>query len=164
MGSKDSHVDIWAWHADWEADRSGYADVDTVYPNSAEDYYPFEQPGGGARPHATEQQPQEFLTGWAAGNLLSDPRRGLSASGLEASGFGTLTMRPRASQHVVARGEWCEGRWNVVLHRPLDTGGNGAALHAGDTLSLALALWDGALDDRDGQKSISIWQDLELER
>ncbi len=45
-------------------------------------------------------------------------------------------------------------------------GANAAAEAAPGTrprrLIAALAVWDGAHRDRDGQKLISIWQDLEL--
>jgi hypothetical protein len=39
----------------------------------------------------------------------------------------------------------------------------GVALVPGQTASVALAVWDGAHRDRNGQKQVSIWQDLVLE-
>jgi mono/diheme cytochrome c family protein len=164
MGTADKAVDAWLWRASWQAGAPGYADVDTAYPNMAVDLYPFEQAGGGARPHATQRQRKEFLTAHAAGNLLSDPSRAFTGSSLQAKGFGSLTMRPALSQHVSATGHWKDGRWTVVLRRPLEVGPEaGTPLAAGDTLSIAFALWDGAARDRNGQKLVSIWHDLKLE-
>jgi mono/diheme cytochrome c family protein len=180
MGSTKGTVDFWAWAADWQADRKQYADVDTRYPNMAVDEYLFEEggPGGGGngggngegerlgdRKHPTSKQSKDYLSGWAAGNLLSDPTRTLSASGLQAKGFGTLTMLPRPSQLVTGNGEWSDSRWTVVLRRPLKVPADaGSSLAAGEKLSIAFAVWDGDARDRDGQKLISIWHDLEIEK
>ena len=40
---------------------------------------------------------------------------------------------------------------------------DGVALVPGQTASVAFAVWDGAHRDRNGQKQVSIWQDLVLE-
>jgi mono/diheme cytochrome c family protein len=165
MGMADKALDVWLWRAGWAAKPGEAADVDTTYPNMAVDGYPFERPGDGPRPHAADRQDPEFLTAHAAGNQLADPSRPLSAANLEARGFGTLTMRPRTSQAVTARGDWKDGRWTVVLRRPLDPGAKGGVVVApGDGLSVAFALWDGAARDRNGQKLVSIWHDLRLEK
>jgi hypothetical protein len=164
MGATDAAVDVWLWQAGWPAEPAGFADVDTTYPNMAVDLYPFERPGNGPRPHATERQPRDFLTARAAGNLRSDPARGFSGSDIRAKGFGTVTMRPRLSQAVSAAGKWADGRWTVVLRRPLEVPADaGLPLAAGDKVSAAFAVWDGAARDRNGQKLVSIWHDLELQ-
>ena len=49
---------------------------------------------------STERQPRGFLTAWEAGNLRSDPTRVAPGGALLASGFGSLTMRPKVSQAV----------------------------------------------------------------
>jgi mono/diheme cytochrome c family protein len=165
MGGADKALDVWLWRAGWPAKPGEAADVDTTYPNMAVDSYPFERPGEGPRPHAADRQDRDFLAAHAAGNQLADPERARSAGNLEAKGFGTLTMRPRTSQAVTATAAWEDGRWTVVLRRPLDAGaGNGVRLEPGDRLSVAFALWDGEARDRNGQKLISIWHDLLLEK
>jgi DMSO reductase family type II enzyme heme b subunit len=54
----------------------------------------------------------------------------------------------------------------VVMTRPLAVASaeDGISLEPGGRASVAFALWDGGQRDRDGQKSITIWQDFELER
>ena len=164
MGGPDGSVDVWLWNAAAQADRERYADVDTAYPDMAVDQYPFEGPTDGPRAHPTGRQPRDFITAWAAGNQRSDPTRPRPGSNLQAKGFGSLTMRPRLSQVATAQGRWGEGRWTVVLRRPLQVAPDaGLALAGGDHGSIAFALWDGAAHDRDGQKLVSIWHDLELE-
>jgi DMSO reductase family type II enzyme heme b subunit len=34
----------------------------------------------------------------------------------------------------------------------------------GQSLPVAFAVWDGAQGDRDGQKAVSVWQRLEIEK
>lgn len=165
MGMADRGVDVWLWRASWLGNPASFPDVDTAYPNMEVDMYPFERAASGDRLHAPGLQPREFITAEAAGNLRSDSSARFTGHSLEAKGVGTLTMRPRLSQLVAAHGIWKDGRWTVVLKRPLqikepDVGVN---LSPGDTLSIAVAIWDGAARDRNGQKLVSIWHDLKLE-
>jgi hypothetical protein len=164
MGAAGQPLDVWLWRPSWQQRGSDYADVDTTYPNMAVDQYPFEHPGAGPRRHAVQFQNPDFLTALKAGNLQADPGRPSTGGNLTAKGFGTLTMRPRASQAVAAAGVWKDGRWTVVLRRSLAVGAEaGLPLAPGDTVSVAFALWNGSAQDRAGQKLVSIWQDLKLE-
>jgi mono/diheme cytochrome c family protein len=165
MGMADKSVDVWHWRASLRGNSASYADVDTAYPNMGVDLYPFEQPGKTPRAHAPDLQPPGFVTARAAGNLRSDPTAPFTANSLQAKGFGTLTMRPRVSQLVSAHGTWSNGRWTVVLRRALQIKDpdSGIPLSQGETVSIAFAIWDGAARDRNGQKLVSIWHDLQLE-
>ena len=50
------------------------------------------------------------------------------------------------------------------FRRPLTVPAEGGVtLVAGDRLSIAFALWDGAARDRNGQKLVSIWHNLKVE-
>jgi mono/diheme cytochrome c family protein len=164
MGLADHAVDIWLWRASWQSRPEAYADVDQTYPHMSVDLYPYESHGKGARPHATENQPREFLTAQAVGNLRSDPTQAFTGNSITARGVGSITMRPRLSQQVGATGSWREGRWTVILRRPLEVAPDaGIAMAPGERISIAFALWDGAARDRNGQKLVSIWHDLQLE-
>jgi hypothetical protein len=167
MGATDKPVDVWLWNPSIQAKPADYPDVDTVYPRMYVDTYPFEKPGDGPRPHSLRNQPPDFITAGKAGNLRADPARGFTASSLQAGGFGTSTMRPRVSQQASARGAYHDkdGRWTVVFRRPLTVPAeSGISFAAGDKLSIAFALWDGEARDRNGQKLVSIWHDLQLEK
>jgi DMSO reductase family type II enzyme heme b subunit len=73
-------------------------------------------------------------------------------------------MRPKVSQVVQTKGQYQDGRWTVVLRRPLNVNAQaGITLAPGSRYSVAFAVWDGAARDRNGQKLVSIWQDLQLE-
>ena len=104
----------------------------------------------------------DYITGRAVGNPLATRQH--AAHSLSAGGPGTITVRPTASQHVDVAADWRDGRWTVVLKRPLTVqNDDGIALTAGGKYSAAFAIWDGEKRDRAAQKLVTIWQDLHLE-
>jgi DMSO reductase family type II enzyme heme b subunit len=82
---------------------------------------------------------------------------------LRAQGFGTLRARPPAQQTVSAKGVYGTDSYRVMLRRPLIAAGDAVALRPGSAASAAFAVWDGAAGDRDGKKSVTIWQRLDIE-
>jgi mono/diheme cytochrome c family protein len=168
MGERGKHVNIWMWKSERQADlEPAFQDLEKVYPNLGIDSYPnllvspMEQPSGRA---LTLKSDPTFVTGWGAGNIVSDPTRLSAAEDLVAQGFGTLSGRPRSDQAVEATGAWGTGTYRVVFRRALaGRGPQAATLVAGRTVPLAFAVWNGSAGDRDGKKSVTIWQDLVLE-
>jgi mono/diheme cytochrome c family protein len=170
MGGDHGAVSIWHWKAAWQKDLAGWQDIETAYPNAAVDWYPGQRDYRHGEPFEvrdakTASQDPSLMAGWGAENPLSSPERTSAAEEAAAKGLGTLTSRPLPIQRVQATGEWREGRWRVVLQRPLASPEKGdLALRPGQTVSVAFAVWDGQAEDRDGQKSVSIWNTLHLER
>jgi hypothetical protein len=167
MGQAGTAVNIWMWKAERQADlEPAFQDLEKVYPNLGIDSYPnplrgpLEQP---TRHALTLEAAPLFVTAWGAGNLVADPTRRAAAEDLRAEGFGTLRARPRPDQDVEAQGAWNTGTYRVVLRRTLKARGPDAVrLRPGRTTPLAFAVWNGAAGDRDGKKSVTIWQDLHL--
>jgi DMSO reductase family type II enzyme heme b subunit len=57
------------------------------------------------------------------------------------------------------------GSYRVMFRRALNTKGEHAvALEPGVSVPVAFAVWNGAFGDRDGKKSVTIWQDLKLDK
>jgi hypothetical protein len=168
MGEADRFVNIWMWKSERQADlEPAFQDLDKVYPNIGIDSYPnpmsspLEQPTRGA---LTLQSAPTFVTGWGAGNIVSDPTRGTAAEELVAHGFGTLRARAGANGSLEATGIYATGTYRVMFKRALSVkGSNAARLRAGGTVPIAFAVWNGSAGDRDGKKSVTIWQDLRLE-
>jgi DMSO reductase family type II enzyme heme b subunit len=46
----------------------------------------------------------------------------------------------------------------------LGRGEKAVTLLPGTTVPVAFAVWDGSAGDRDGKKSVTIWQNLQLEK
>lgn len=170
MGEKGGPVNIWHWKADWEADLQRYRDLQDRYAGMAVDAYPFNQGVPLGSPSIaqvrvpTSRQDPTYLAGWGVGNLLSTPHRRSSVEDLNAIGFGTLTSQPPKDQNVQGKGVWKEGKWRVVMVRAMhSTSDRDAQFAPGQSLPVAFAVWDGAHGDRNGQKAVSIWQQLKIE-
>jgi DMSO reductase family type II enzyme heme b subunit len=170
MGDANGVVQLWFWKASWQEDLKGWHDVENQYPQAAVDWYPAQRDYQHGEHFEVSQSPTAahdpgFMGGWGAENPLSNPHRTSAAEEAMAKGLGTLTSRPPAMQRVQANGVWQSGRWQVVLHRPLAPNEEtGLKLKPGQEVSVAFAIWDGHAHDRNGQKSVSIWNRLSLER
>ncbi len=135
MGQLDHYVNIWQWKADWQTD------IDL---RAARDRSP-DQLGGVRR-------------------FETIPRRVSSVEALLGGGFSTLTPTQYQGR-VQGKALWKDGRWHVVMTRPLTTVDqeNEAPLGPGRAQALVLAVWDGGIQERNGQKAVSSWLQLMLD-
>jgi len=168
MGDKGQTVNLWMWKSERQADLEPvFQDLEKVYPNLGIDSYPNSKMAAEEQPtrHAlTLGSEAVYITGWAAGNIVSDPSRRSPAEDLVAQGFGTLRARPREDQAVDARGVYATGGYRVMFRRDLAGRGAGAvSLTPGTAVPVGFAVWNGSAGDRDGKKSVTIWQELVLE-
>lgn len=169
MGATAAPVNIWMWKSERQADLDvAYQDIERAYPNIGIDSYPnsmrsaVEQP---SRHALTLHSDPTFVTGWGAGNIVSDPQRKSAVEDLAAQGFGTLRARPKVEQKIDARGVYRQNSYEVMFRRTLSPTGEGAvALRPGSTVPVAFAVWNGSAGDRDGKKSVTIWQELKIEK
>lgn len=156
MGDKEHAVNIWQWKAIWQDELVRARDLRAAYPAMAVDYY------YDVHLAKTAQDRQGFNAGAAAGNLLSASTRTSAAEDLVAWGFGTITTQPR--QDVLGTGAWRDGRWTVILTRPLATPDEAdVQFRVGETNHVNFAVWDGNNRDRNGQKNVTLtWWPLRL--
>jgi cytochrome c oxidase cbb3-type subunit 2 len=167
MGQTGRFVNIWMWKSERQADlEPAFQDIDKVYPNIGIDSYPnlmrsaLEQP---TREALTLESDPTFITGWGAGNIVSDPTRQSAVENLTAQGFGTLKAHPIPDQTVIAKGVYDVGTYRVVFRRGFKgTSKSGFDFTPGQTVRVAFAVWNGSAGDRDGKKSVTIWQDLTI--
>ena len=168
MGQPGGPVNIWMWKAERQADlEPAFQDLEKVYPNIGIDSYPntlrspLEQP---TRHALTLESDPTYVTAWGAGNIVADPTRKSATEDLTAQGFGTLRARPRRDQAVDAQGVYQTGAYRVQLRRALRGAGEGAvSLNPGDRTPVSFVIWNGSAGDRDGKKSVTIWQELLIE-
>jgi len=165
MGEKGQFVNLWMWKSERQADlEPAFQDIDKVYPNIGIDSYPnlmrsaLEQP---TRHALTLESNPDFITGWGAGNIVSDPTRKSPSEDLSAQGFGTLKAHPMPDQNIEAKGVYDVGTYRVVLRRSFNGSGKYSVdLNPGQIVPVAFAVWNGSAGDRDGKKSVTIWQEL----
>jgi mono/diheme cytochrome c family protein len=154
MGQKDALVNIWYWKAVRQRDLTDKsASLEQQYPNMPRDDW-------------GEPKDGVYHPSSAAGNVVAPSKDGSSVECLIAGGFGTLTSRGPTAQ--VARGgarRTADG-WAVVFLHPLgaESHDDAVVLEPGRTLSIAFAVWDGAAGDRNGQKSVTIWHKISIEK
>jgi mono/diheme cytochrome c family protein len=168
MGLTQSPIDLWLWDAD--RGRTG-GQVEDVNPRVVVDIYPFTEKtvetAEYSRPGTlTAAQADVALPAQAVGNLIARSMTHPSgASSLTAGGPGSATFLSAKSQLVSASGQWHQGQWVVLMRRTLNVGGNenGVSLAPGAKASAAFAIWEGSHRDRNGQKQVTVWHDLELE-
>jgi hypothetical protein len=168
MGQTGQPVDIWMWKSERQADlQPVFQDLEKIYPNIGIDSYPnllkspIEQP---TRNALTLQSDPRFVTAWGAGNIVADPTRHSAAEHLTSQGFGTLRAHPLQDQAVEATGVYATGSYQVQFTRAFAGSNNAIQLAPGDRVPVAFAVWNGSAGDRDGKKSVTIWQELLLER
>ena len=156
MGQQAGALNIWHWKADWAADLAARQDIELRFPNAPQDeHFPPELAAGAGL------GPDGFVAGRTAGNPRSALTRPSAVEDLIAAGFGTLTPEPPERQDVHGASAYRGGTWRVVMSRRLASEDpNDADLGSGRVLVMALAVWDGAKGDRDGQKSVSAWLSL----
>ncbi len=165
MGDRGRPVNLWHWKADWERElhlAGRFEHVDAVYSNMFDDFQ--DNPISVPVQKDLYSSTQFISGGRAAGTLLAKPDRGRSVEDLNAIGFGTLTSQ--VHQDVKGKGNWVDGKWNVVIYRPLITPDkNDVQFVPGMRTFFNVAVWNGAQGDTNGQKSITIrWHPLTIER
>ncbi len=149
MGSASSPTNLWHWQALRFEDVAGALDLaelvpHALHPNRTE----------GARPDVPLYQ-----------RLLGAIQPSDQVDRITVAGVETIAAAPRVAGEVRANARWREGTWSVVFQRPLRPSGEGQlSFVLGQPLQVACAVWNGAAGDGGARKSISIWQELVLER
>jgi DMSO reductase family type II enzyme heme b subunit len=127
-------------------------------------------PDGAALQLSSDSSPPPFAMGhpgapvelwhWQTRSKNRKPGR---AGEYSAEQFGTLTDRAPDAESVHVASVWKDGRWRLMFSRALHTKRTNDLELRAETLSVAVALWDGRLGDRNGKKSVSTWHPIILE-
>lgn len=165
MGEPDKPVVIYQWKSDWQL--AGEGDEDGQYPHMVSDWYPFSgRPAGeiAAAKDYAKTGDRTFVTSWHAGNSLGDRdlQERTPIEKLEAEGFGTLTTLPADRQDGHGKAVRKDGSWALALMVPRAQ--DRFAFAPGMTVPVAFAAWDGARRERGGEKAVSTWYFLSLEK
>ncbi|HJW75617.1 MAG: hypothetical protein A2138_19275 [Deltaproteobacteria bacterium RBG_16_71_12] len=157
MGAAGMPVHIFHWRAQYQRDAErGKPEITDLYPNASIDMYSmeFKDAAGG-----TQAEREQFNPGVALGNPQSFRKSGVDE--ILAEGFATSAVQ--AGHGAVARGEWRDGWWTVVIARPLVIDG-ASTLRAGAATSVAWAVWQGGEREVGSRKSVAInWVPLKVQ-
>lgn len=165
MGEPDKPVVIYQWKADWQS--AGEGDEDGLHPQMIVDWYPYSGRAPGELAAAVDYNKngaRVYVTSWQSGNSLGD--RDLQGrtpiEKLQAEGFGTLTTLSTDRQDGRGRAVWSDGVWSLVLTVPRAQ--DRFTFAPGMTIPVAFAAWDGGRGERGGEKAVSTWYFLSLEK
>ncbi len=160
MGAAGEAVNIWHWKALWDEDQKQFQDVATAFPGMVADSYYGSEKGWQSGP----LEDARYRPADAARNLIASPHRTSTVEDANAAGFGSLTSQAAEKQNVEGVSRWEDGVWHLQLVRDMEASDAGdVPLRAERAASVAFAIWDGSAGDRNGQKSVSIWNTLILE-
>jgi hypothetical protein len=165
MGEPEKPVVIYQWKADWQFAAEG--DEDGANPQMIADWYPFSGRPAGEIATATDYAKtgdRAFVTSWHVGNSLGDRdlQSRVPVEKLQAEGFGTLMTLPADRQDGKGKAVWKDGTWSLVLIVPRAQ--DRFAFAPGMTVPVAFAAWDGAKRERGGEKAVSTWYFMSLEK
>ena len=181
MGDSGQGVTIWQWRAYdesvlvKEAEDAG-EDMETATDGGssvAEHEEAKEQENAPAVEEAEEIEGQEgpsetegVQEGEEVAEVPKEKFKGFVAiNEMSAKGFKNLKMQPSNSQDTKGKGYWKNGKWRIMVTRPLVTDEKKIDIQfeKGKLVPYALAVWDGSNNEIGGQKAISSWYYLTLE-
>jgi hypothetical protein len=156
MGESGKSVTIWHWRAYDEFkqteknENGGDTEAATDGGSSVAEHEESEEQ---EEEKIAEEKPKEKFKGFA------------TIKEMNAKGFKNLAEQPSNSQHSKSKGYWKNGKWKVMITRPLMTDDKKIDIQfeTGKLIPYALAAWDGSNSEIGGQKSISSWYYLVLE-
>lgn len=160
MGEKEKPVHIYHWRAQYQKDKElgRHPTMKDLYPNMSIDAYPLEFKDPDA-PQGSEAERQAFSPGVALGNPQSYKKRGVDE--ILAEGYGSSAVAN--SVEAEAQGVWANGKWQVVISRPLASE-QGSLVKPGPENAFCIAVWQGGKNEVGSRKSLSMmWISLNLE-
>ena len=157
MGSKDHPTDIWYWKAEWQmrVDEKTNSDIELAYANRVSD--------SNVDTYPSLMNDIAYLSGRDAGNINSEAGKTSPVENVTAIGPQTVTPLPENAQEVTGNGVWDGQKWQVVFVRKLKSDSKRKVnIKKGESIPIAFAIWNGSENDRNGQKMVSTWYELEL--
>ena len=154
MGEEGKPVSITLWRASWQRRVDGGTwGIKALYPNALIDHYP---ENAAKDPGDHQTLARLYNPPGAVGNpVVADPGT-RPVEDLTATGVGTL--RPDPDGASTGKGVYRDGRWHVVIARPLAVApGARTRLRPGESTLFAVAVWNGSADNRGSKKMRSVW-------
>ncbi|MEO8269725.1 MAG: ethylbenzene dehydrogenase-related protein, partial [Aureliella sp.] len=166
MGGPKMPVRMLHWKATWQKDvDEGFQDWAKTHPNSDVDLYWFAEGGPPYTMDKSFNDPasKQWLIAASAGNPMADFTRKSPVEELTAHGFGSATHIDKTSSR--GRGAWKDGKWCVVIDRPIDSADPliGRFNENPTQQLVAFAVRDGNAANRGGRKNITNWTPMRIE-
>lgn len=159
MGSEKEPIHLLLWKAYQQKAREGTSFLALNYPNRWSDYNPYELPGHPVSP-AQAVEIKNLLPAVAAGNPIV-PGTVPVVEELYAETWTKVIIHE--DQGAKGKGTWKDGRWYVVIARPIITHDLYDAPLDGGSSYVAFACWDGKKENQGPRKMVTEgWLGLEI--
>lgn len=157
MGSPGERVNIMQWRAAFQHD----IDTNALDGPKPKDLYPDMEVDVYYEEVLRASDARAYRGAIGVDNPISHPVRSPVLEQM-AEGFGSLTVLP--DQHADGKGVWADGRWRVVISRPLAAGdAYSPSLRPGDQTLAAFAVWDGGAKEVGSRKAWANWVEMTLD-
>jgi DMSO reductase family type II enzyme heme b subunit len=168
MGGPGLPVRMLYWKAAWQKDvDGGFQGVAGMHPNTDADLYWFAKGKTNGEQHVADgstdnEMAKQWMVASQSGNPMADYSRKQPVEELTANGFGSGTHVSHSPSQ--GRGVWHDGKWYVVLDRPIDPKDPLIERFNAfpDKQMIAFAVWDGDNANRGGKKQITNWLPMRI--
>ena len=135
-----------------------------VFRDSVALQFPVKLKSGAKKPHFFRGDSSNPVNLWVWKSDLDDAG-GNPVEDSNSNGFKKpLKTQPEKGQQVKGKGVWKNGRWRVVMKRPLQTEDlNDTQFEKGKMIPMALNAWDGSNGEHGMIMSLSAWSFLYLD-
>jgi Ethylbenzene dehydrogenase len=156
MGGPGLPVLLYHWRAQYQRDEEkGKPTIEQLYPNASVDMYQHEYK---TAPVSSKEAAEKYSPAKAVGNPQAYPKKAVDV--IVAEGFATSAVQENDGS--VAKGEWKDGHWTVVISRPLASPAGGV-LTPGAASYVAFAAWQGGKNEVGSRKCVTMaWTPLEV--
>ncbi len=92
---------------------------------------------------------------WNAGSV--EPKADSMVSLMDATGPDSK-LKPRGAENLKTNGQWKDGRWRIVMKRPLKGGASGDVnFEEGRYIPISFANWDGSNGEAGSKHTLTSW-------
>jgi len=161
MGDSSNNVELLHWRAYDESVLAAQQSTGDSIETETDGGEGVEEEAGDEEAEAETEQEVEN----AVEETIEEFENFVTIKEMNAKGFKRLSVQPDKSQNSKGKGHWKNGKWQVMITRPLFTSDTkmDVQFEKGKLIPYALAVWDGSNSELKGQKSISSWYYLTLE-
>lgn len=150
---------------------SSYVEANGMIPRALETFrdavalqFPVKPPSGTQKPHFYRGSSSDQVHLWVWKADLDAAAQRATIEGNARGWRQPIKDQPEEAQQTTGKATWDQGRWRVVMRRPLTTGDkNDVQFEPGVFIPMALNAWDGSNGEHGLIMSLSSWYFVLLE-
>ncbi|MHA1165641.1 MAG: c-type cytochrome [Alphaproteobacteria bacterium] len=150
---------------------NSYVEANDMVPRALETFrdsiamqFPVKPPQGTKKPHFSRGSSSDQVHLWVWKADLSEAGKRATQEGNARGWKQPIKVQAEDAQQITGKAKWDQGRWSVVMKRPLKTGDkNDVRFEKGVFIPMSLNAWDGSNGEHGLIMSLSTWHYVVLE-